>query len=634
VQCANAQSTGSQAKSHIDNAMANSMVPIDSGKAKENGNDSYSSLEWNPELPPAAAPTSTEPSPTPAQPVTYTTVGSIVDPNAVPQFTAPNRIQREGSGRRPVPLIQNRQYDPYYNMYRAHSPHMTAGLHHAHVPVQSPNRFDPSHTSNFNPSRSTGPTHPFQQDYSLTEQEKSVLSGIHGSNVANMFDTSSQNTSVAVPPPNYPMGLTNITQSSYNAGDMMGDEARRHHISTQGLATGPVQGLEKMQTLQRLSKFDNPMQNLALSRLSAFSVSKSNGPSITPADARLGENGLPRGEENTLVTLPTAGAGAQQPGELNRSYRFPLATAVDPPQPQANPLFGAFSPSTMRPSNDPPRGPPGYPAPLTAGPPGQRQYQGTMNRAQPACPDADWRPGPQIPAFNSYAGTPAQSSSAPSEVQDTQYMPPYTFQSIVPTNDARKCKSFLVDTLDSSAISKYYPGGLPPEMNGNVRPLPSKIRREMDVASGDLSAENAAEISARKTKELEDWFYDGQRRYIGMTGADHINEHEERLLETVNPFKPLGRRPREPHPSVQTNPISAEEMEKMTVAEAAGPLLHAGFGSLLTYLTPTDAPDTSRVLSRFAPSPAWQLDESADGNKSFYSQKSPPKENGEDPKDN
>lgn len=79
------------------------------------GQDAFDSIDWDPDLPTASGPDSPEPVTIKPQPVTYTTVGSLVDPNAKPHFAAPNRIQREGANRQPLmSAMQRAQYDSFY----------------------------------------------------------------------------------------------------------------------------------------------------------------------------------------------------------------------------------------------------------------------------------------------------------------------------------------------------------------------------------------------------------------------------------------------------------------------------------------------------------------------------------------
>jgi hypothetical protein len=72
----------------------------------------------------------------------------------------------------------------------------------------------------------------------------------------------------------------------------------------------------------------------------------------------------------------------------------------------------------------------------------------------------------------------------------------------------------------------------------------------------------------------------------------------------------------------------------MTTADAAAPLLDAAFGSLLSYASNINAPDTGKVLSRFENSQAWHIDTSTNGNSSFYGEDwgPPPRRISRDPR--
>ena len=616
------QSTEHQSTEHqADEAMASLTVPVIPGQDKENNSTLFDYVEWDPDLPSASAQhQSPEPVATPAQPVTYTTVGSIVNLTATPKFTAPNRIQREGSGRRPLlPLIQTLQHDSLY-LHRGHSPLNTAGgLQHAHLPIQSQNRFNPSHTPPPNVTRSVRSAHSLQHIGSLREHEKSVLANVQDSTAPHIFSGNLQGSGTA--PPKYSM-LSNITQPSFGVGDSMEEENLGCFTSVQcsGPVQGPVQGLEKMQTLQRLAKFENPMQSLALSRLSEFSVSRSHSVARTFDNPSLAVEELLRLKgESSDVTSTKGEANAQKPGELNRAYRFPLPSTVDPSKPQANPLFGAFSPSTMKSSKDPACHQPGYPAPLTAGPPGQRQFQGTANKAHGSYPDNSWGPDPQSSVSNPYGGASAQAKKLWTGAPNTEHAEHYTYQSAVPSSRSKGgWSSVILDTATVPVVSKYYPRGLPADMTGNIVPLSHATQKKMGMIPDDAEPQTAEEKSARKAKGIDDWFYGGQRRFAGMSATDHIREYEERRLGSVNPFGPIGSGSTKPLLPAQHAPLSVEDINKMSVAEATAPLLDAVFGSMLTYATRTNGPDDPRVLSKYEISPDWLLDTSENGSKSFY----------------
>lgn len=632
------QNTENQADEEMSSTLSSNP-----GKDKEGSSNNYDSVELDPRL--AAQIQSPKATPL-AQPVTYTTVGSVIDPNAAPQFTAPNRIQREGSGRRPMlPMMQGRQHDSFYT-YRGQSPfNASSGLHHAHQHDyqhdQSPNNFGFSHTLPPNATRSTRSGRSLQQMISLTEQEKSVLENLHDTAAPQMFSGNQRSSSSTPMPFSKPSSVqSGISQRSFHLEESAIERDMGRPTSFQGPIQRPAQGPARgsdFHAVQSLSKFYNPMQEEAQGRIDESSFSKAPGTAVTLDNPSMAvEELLRRKDQSSAVTSTRAEASTQKVGELDRAYRFPLPGTADPSKPQANPLFGAFSPSTTGPSNDPPLRQPGYPAPLTAGPPGHRQYQGTINRAPVNYPDhgrTDQRPS----AFNSYGGASTQASSRWPDLYNVETTPQYTYESVVPSHSGGVCHGPIQDTISMENVSKYYPRGLPSDMTGHVVPLTYATRVQMSVADQIPrmpSPETAAEKAARKKAALDEWFYGGQRRFAGMTGADHIREYEERQLESLNPYGPIGPRPKQAPRPIQKKPFTIEESNKMTVTEAAAPLLDGAFGSLLSYLTPANAPDSAKVLSRFEPSESWMLDTSENGNKSFYGEDwgMRPKKTDKDPK--
>jgi hypothetical protein len=615
--------------------MASSIASANLGRDKDGSSNSFESVEWDPDLPSASGQRQyTEPPAAAVQPIAYTTVGSIVNPHATPQFTAPNRVQREGSGRRRLlSLMQSRQHDSFYPN-RGHSPlNMASGLQHAHQIVHSPNRFNLSHTPPPHSTRSMRPARSLQRIGSLTEQEKSILTKIQGPTAPHIFSGNLQSSSAAAAPSsNYPMAVPNITKPASCAKDSVQEEDRGRfttfqgpnqgpaQVPAQGPAQGPVQGLEKMQTLQRLAKFENPMQSLALSRLSEFSVSKPQGVATTLDNPTLAIGELLRiKDQSSAATAIKAEESSPKAGELDRTYRFPLPSIVDSSKPQANPLFGAFSPSTMKSSKDPSLHQPGYPAPLTAGPPGQRQYQGTASKVPAGYyPGNLWGSDLQPSGLNPCGGANVQSDSLWSDSYNTEQEQQLVQKSVVPSHCRGGCNSFIQDTAALPVVSKYYPRGLPADMTGHVVPLPYGAQRKMGEIPADHEHQTAEEKAAKKAEELDNWFYSGQRRFAAMSAHDHILEYEERQLDYLNPFGPIAAGSKKPLPPTKKAPLSIEDSKKMSVVEAAAPLLDSAFGSLLTYATQINAPDSARVLSKFEFSPAGLLDPSENGNKSFY----------------
>lgn len=609
-----------------EEAMASLTQSFGSNKATKAGGDDFDALEWDND--PAAPDQSPEPVAANPQPLAYTTVGSIVNPNTVPQFTAPNRVQREGSGRRSLlPMMQGRHHDSFFQ-HRAPPPplNMQNSMQYTQQLAHTPSRFNLNQTPTPNPSRSSRPIRSLRQTSSLTEQEKSVLTKVQGPMAPHMFSGNRAGPQVRSAPSD--KLFSTATDATYLVDEV--ELGRSNNL--QGQAS--VQGLEKMQTLQRLAKFDNPMRNIAQSRLSEFSVSKSTGQTTTRNNAVLTIEALLRDKTATpTTTLAKAGTNASGHGELDRNYQFPPPGFTGPSKAQINPLFGAYSRSTAEPLRGPANRP-GYPAPLTAGPPGQRQYQGAANKSNTVHTDNPWASDTRTSAFNSYADNNALTTSSWVDSHNMMPAQPFIAQSIVPPHNGGGCNSNLVDTLPVPVASKYYPRGIPTDMTGATTPLPYLTQRKMGQIPNDPEPQTMQEKKAKKMEELDNWFYDGQRRFATMSADDHIKDLEERKRACANKFGPIGPPAKKNLPATKKEPFTAEDMSRMTVADAAAPLLDAAFGTLLSYGTKIKAPDTAKVLSKFEPSPAWQIDDTDKGNTSFFGEDwgPPPKRAGRDPR--
>lgn len=144
------------------------------------GQDAFDSLDWDPDLPYATLEKSPVPVVATPKPVTYTTVGSRVDPDAVQQFTAPNRIQREGAGRRPL-MMQNRSHYDYFQPRGTAPPlSMQNSMQYTQQLAQSPNSYNNYSFNGGTPTYSDRSSQPSRmgQTFQLDEQEQQVIANI------------------------------------------------------------------------------------------------------------------------------------------------------------------------------------------------------------------------------------------------------------------------------------------------------------------------------------------------------------------------------------------------------------------------------------------------------------------------
>jgi hypothetical protein len=176
--------------------------------------DAFDSVEWDPELPTADGADSPEPVTVKLQPVAYTTVGSLVDPNAKPQFSAPNRIQREGAVRQPLLSMMNATQRPYDGFYQTRGPppplSMASSMAYAQNIAKSPvhassiQNLTPTETS-MRTNRMTGP----YQIPPLTDKEVDVLKKMQ----LPQLGTSNMNGTPSTPTPSSSSKLSAVAPS-------------------------------------------------------------------------------------------------------------------------------------------------------------------------------------------------------------------------------------------------------------------------------------------------------------------------------------------------------------------------------------------------------------------------------------
>lgn len=450
--------------------------------------DVFEVQEWDPELPPAPDPdASPERLTVKPEPLTYTTVGSVVKPTDARQFTAPNRIQREGragleaAGRRPMLNTTNPRGQEFFSARNAAQ--YSSGQSYQNpvtqnfIPEQSPigkyqsaqyGRHGPvqgqSSTTIYSPpgqatvqnfardqtsaagygqqqfgSRNFGQEHVSRQGYSqeraftgqniegsatnlqqpdntlrtvtqqsvrkhgITELEKQVLKSVGAPLPVTSVGSRQQDThSNAGTPffeemsPMYEALLAQLQQAkpversgnirrqpigmsgTSEATTVRPSLATNHDMFMSNSSTNSAARLQdaKMSTVQRLAQFPNPDQERAKARLSELAASKMRGvgndensrfsqqqyaSGILPYDADL--DSLEGNEFEMEGYYQSVDAG----NELDYNFRFPNRGGNSTQQ-QYN-----STNTTIRPVVFPRKTPQGYPQPLTAGPPGQRQ---------------------------------------------------------------------------------------------------------------------------------------------------------------------------------------------------------------------------------------------------------------------
>ncbi|KAF7959429.1 hypothetical protein EAE96_001047 [Botrytis aclada] len=549
-------------------------------------NDGFDSVEWDPNLPVRSINNSPEPLSVETQPVAYTTVGSRVNPNLQPQISAPNRIQREGSIRRPqLDPTHNRQTN-YYSHTRGPPPplNMQNSMHYAQQIGQVPNSFNIPPVTSARSARSLRAS----QRLSQSEQESHTLLRLQGMINARVSNG------------HYPVSPNTPTPASHqNNGSSISNEEQE--LAKDDLQ-GPISGLEKMQTLQRLAKFPNPMQTSALRRLSELQASKTENTANSKGDIEIASQRLEYLLRNSRDNTMLDGAQATKNGELDRTYTFPPPGI---PNTAYNPLYNAYSGSNNQ-SRDSAnhRGVPGYPQPLTAGPPGQRSY--ANNRQNSTYSEEAWTQDQVGAKQNSHTSTEPTSPWQESKVLNEQY----SAQAPAQAPSAR-----ATDSISMQQALQYYPHGFPSDMTGRFTRLSINLQKEMGLLEDEEIPEEAR---SRKQKEKDEWFYSGQKRW-NMTVQEHIAEIE---IHT-NPFGPIGP-PTKKSLSSDNRPlpgITIARMEKKTIPEVIAPLIDGTLGNLFAIKAQQEDGNFTSPFIRYAKSPEWYIDTSARGNDSFFEER-------------
>jgi len=168
-----------QTQEVIDKAMLHLKQALGDTEEKVEDDD-FDCLSWDPDLPPATTSESPEPVQIKPQPVAYTTVGSLVDPNAKPQFAPPKRVNREGAGRAPLmTMLPGSRYESYYQPSRGPPPSLNKAnsMAYAQQIARSPHSAQSGGTPETSFStfpQSSRPTPP-KEDLQLTDQEREIL---------------------------------------------------------------------------------------------------------------------------------------------------------------------------------------------------------------------------------------------------------------------------------------------------------------------------------------------------------------------------------------------------------------------------------------------------------------------------
>ncbi|KFY09494.1 hypothetical protein V492_05477 [Pseudogymnoascus sp. VKM F-4246] len=613
--------------------------------------DAFDVEEWDPDLPAGDSNNSPEQLAAEPQKVTYTTVGSVAKTDAIPTFAPPIRIQREGSGRRLSVPPTPRGTDNYYN--RNHQPGNNS----------SPNYGPPTNMKNPRfAQHQYPPPSPLNmagfENMNLTDLEKEVLF-----NTMNGTAAAGEQGPQATLAPG--VSLDDAATGNFSVQKMLQEETSGPSTHLTGSST--FAGLNKMQTLQRLAQFDNPAQVFAKGRLAEFKAEKMKQQSSEMATS--GAKGasqvhlFEQGSRNGVLQFGDTGSDPYKNAVLSYGSQYPGQENGNPLQPGYN-SFGREYPLNGHGTKPQLVAPPGYPQPLTAGPPRQGQNSVSFNKLawtsgytqhadnsqqfQPPQVEKQYSPWnntqehpPQIEKqhspWNNTPGHPPQIEKQFSPWNNTQGHPPQTEKQYSPWNNSQgnfnqqprpfssmgNGQNHIRDTLTLEEMSKYYPNGFGPNFQYNGEHV--ELDEDTKLSNLGLADDSLEAKQRRKAEKLDEWFYSGLSR-LDMTTTDHIAELEN---------KDKGIKPSVSRPNMANREIlSVKEIRNKTDSECSSPLLNNAFGTLVAYSDNDMQPTNRRIMSKFVQSPAWALDTSEEGKKSIFGDNwvAPPKRLGRDPR--
>lgn len=521
------------------------------------------------------------------QRVTYTTVGSVAKTNTVQTFSPPVRIQREGANRRMPILPTMRAADNFYARQQS-----MGGPGFAMPPLNS---YMGQHNQQQQQQQVASQADINMSlleslNLNLTDQEQEVLGNFSQS------PTVMRSGNIQSPPRAPPMGSF-MVENQLAAQGFAKEESYSQTSSLTGSAG--LAGLNKMQTLQRLAQFENPAQGFAKERLAEFKAVKmqqqnENDPGLGGQTSRIDFNDMQR--------RTSTGAMSQYRAENDNPFSSGRRPSYDAPY-QNSQYRGSV--------------PPGYPQPLTAGPPGQRQntvsvsrfnWVNDQNNIHNAHPDLPYvtRANTDAPWFkDGFVGYNTHRSD--------------TFRSI-PSED-----SYIRDTASAVDIQQYYPAGFPSGFHMRKTRTMNEVEKQKNLLPEDeFKAIKKDLIAEMKNNQ---WY--GHLRRFGMTVEDHLNDFEMR--EKPHQPGPI-QRPTAEFVAAR-KALLTSDVEKMALPDITEPLVAAAFGTLLAYSDNIVRPENRKLMSKFEASPPWQLDNTVEGRKSVMNDdwyEDPPKRFGRD----
>ncbi|KAI2639290.1 hypothetical protein GGS21DRAFT_488219 [Xylaria nigripes] len=236
-------------------------------------------------------------------------------------------------------------------------------------------------------------------------------------------------------------------------------------------------------------------------------------------------NPMQRAAQKVLAShrpQPNPGPGPQASGSLSANYNTEVESWMSPiessmPMPPAPRVRGA-------------------PAPLTAGPPGVRQFrpttfdQETLQRVR-EFDDENPMMNPYhlyLPSGHHIRG-PSMGGGSVSSVPTARTLDDCDVDDVEGNYNKRKNDDRVVDTLPTDEARNYYPDGLPPNFNLNTQPISSdwavKHRLKVEFESNLYLIQRRDGFWAQRSCDINNHFYSGHNRFnnkdFGMAASEH-----------------------------------------------------------------------------------------------------------------
>ncbi|KAI1098930.1 hypothetical protein F4804DRAFT_102050 [Jackrogersella minutella] len=259
---------------------------------------------------------------------------------------------------------------------------------------------------------------------------------------------------------------------------------------------------------------------------------------------------------------------------------------------------------------------PGAPLPLTAGPPGHRQFQSsafnpanTWQKGSPALNNSvnQWQKNFDQPRnIDSFEGGPPRPQQyppyqphRPMQPLNQQPTAPYpsrptsTLQTAVMNKGRENSSTKVVDTLTYEEAQKFFPNGFPSEFNYNTQPIPdnwAELRlqelEEEEKRKNQISVQQTPGFQASHRAKLLKDFY---------SGNDMINKefemavHEKNSRDIARAVGSTFKESEKAAGKIVNRRLSNDEVDRIPTHEHAKPLLSVMYQSLTN--NPSITPD-------------------------------------------